>query len=100
EAAGVTKAALYYHFPDKEALYEQVVTEALESLNAFVRARINPDAPPRQRIREFFLATAEYLDKNRDTWLAGSNAFWTGGTDQSRAAALKLRDEFESIVRD
>lgn len=100
EAAGVTKAALYYHFPDKEALYGRVVIEALESLNAYVRGRIRADAPPRQRIRDFFLATAEYLDENRDTWLAGSNVFWAERNDECRAAGLRLRDEFESIIRD
>lgn len=100
EAAGVTKAALYYHFPDKEALYGRVVIEALESLVAHVRARIQENAPPKQRIRDFFLATAEYLDNNRDTWLAGSNVFWTEQNDACRAAGLQLRDEFESLIRD
>ena len=28
DAAGITKAALYYYFPNKEALYERVVLES------------------------------------------------------------------------
>ena len=32
EAADITKAALYYYFPNKEALYERVVVESMQAL--------------------------------------------------------------------
>ena len=32
EEAKITKAALYYHYPNKDALYERVVIESMQGL--------------------------------------------------------------------
>ncbi len=98
EVAGITKAALYYHFPDKEALYDRVVIESLQRLNTFVRDRVQAGPSATAGIRAFFQATAEHVDSHRHEWMAGSSAFWAE-TGAHRAQALRLRDEFEGILR-
>lgn len=98
EEAGITKAALYYHFPDKDALYERVVLESLERLIAHVEAAMVGATTAIERIHVFFAATATYLDHNRDAWSAGSSAFWSDLSDR-RAAALQRRDRFEHLLR-
>jgi AcrR family transcriptional regulator len=47
EKAGVTTAALYYHFASKEAMLEAVVAPAIEALSAYARevAAAQPVAP-------------------------------------------------------
>ncbi len=99
EAASITKAALYYYFPNKDALFERVVLESLQSLYDEVSAEVKRADTPTERIRAFLRASANVLDHGRDRWIAGSNAFWQGAKDGQRLAALKLRDSYEKLLR-
>ncbi len=50
-AAGVTKAALYHHFPDKEALYASAMRSASAYLNEQIRNATEGVADPVARLR-------------------------------------------------
>lgn len=100
EAANITKAALYYYFPNKDAMFERVVLESLQALHDQVSAAVAKAQGPTRRIRAFMEASAHVLqDNGRDKWVAGSNAFWQGATSGQRLAALKLRDSYERLLR-
>jgi AcrR family transcriptional regulator len=99
DAAGITKAALYYHFPDKESLHRRVVLDSLKALIALVRLRLDEVGDPLEQIRTFFFATTEFYQNNASAWTAGSNSFWSSSEDM-RAAGVALRDELEAILRD
>lgn len=99
EAAGITKAALYYYFPNKDALFERVVLESLQMLVDDVSAAVARETTPTARIRAFMEASAACIDYGRDRWIAGSNAFWQGAKDGQRLAALHLRDDYEALLR-
>lgn len=49
-AAGLTKAAIYYHFSDKEALFESVLIDEIELMGAGIAARLNQDLPLRDQL--------------------------------------------------
>lgn len=99
ESAGLTKAALYYHFPDKEKLYQSVVITRMTALNTEVKSAVAAEADPMARIRAFFVASARRIDRDRTGWLASSNAFWSIQSPQVRKAIVPLRDEFENLLR-
>lgn len=99
EEAKITKAALYYYFPNKDALFERVVLESLQSLYDETSAAVAQAKTPTERIRAFMMASAHVQDHARDRWIAGSNAFWQGAREGQRLAALKLRDSYESLLR-
>jgi AcrR family transcriptional regulator len=99
EGAGITKAALYYYFPDKEALYDRVVLDGLRLLHDHVLAKMNEAATPKDRLRAFVRATAAYLERDRYAWLAGSNAFWAENDRKRRTATIAYRDQFEGLLR-
>src|SRR5829696_7542801 len=61
EEARITKAALYYYFPNKDALYERVVIEALESLVEAVSSEVARAGTPTERVRAFMRASAVFL---------------------------------------
>jgi AcrR family transcriptional regulator len=97
--AGITKAALYHHFPNKDALYEQVVVEGGRSLLEAVEAAVAAADTPVDRVRAFMCASADYFEVHRFQWLAGSNAFWQGRDVDHRTAAVELRDAYEALLR-
>lgn len=99
EEAKITKAALYYYFPNKDALYERVVVEALQMLVDNISAEVDRATTPTERVHAFMEASADFLDDHRDQWNAGSNAFWQGRQNERRIMALKLRDTYEKLLR-
>lgn len=99
EAAQITKAALYYYFPNKDALYDRIVLESIQSLHDQVAAAVASATGPTARVRAFMEASAKVQDTGRDRWIAGSNAFWQTAVDGQRMAALKLRDSYEGLLR-
>jgi TetR/AcrR family transcriptional regulator, cholesterol catabolism regulator len=99
EAANITKAALYYYFANKDALYERVVIDSMASLLAEVQAAVSRVYTPTEKVRAFLRASAESMEQRRDSWVAGSNAFWQAGNTGRRGLALKQRDDYEKLLR-
>jgi AcrR family transcriptional regulator len=99
EEAQITKAALYYHFPNKEALYERIVLHGLELLLDKVIAATALERTAVGKVRAFMLTTADHYTENRDSWVAGSNAFHTTEESVSRAKGVVFRDQYEKHLR-
>ena len=99
EEAKITKAALYYHFPNKEALYHRIVLDSLRALIDSVRSAVDIAPTALEKVRQFMLVSADFMDADRDSWMAGSNAFWMGTESETRALALALRNEYETLLR-
>ncbi|MET4577096.1 TetR/AcrR family transcriptional regulator [Ottowia thiooxydans] len=99
EEAKITKAALYYHFPNKEALYERIVLHGLEMLLEHVMAATAQETTAVDKVRAFMLSTADYYTMNRDAWITGSNAFHTTHESISRTKGVLFRDQYEKHLR-
>lgn len=99
EEARVTKAALYYYFPNKDELYKRIVIESMVLLLAEVQAAVGRARTPTEKVRAFLRASAESMDQRRDQWVAGSNAFWQAGATGRRGLALQHRDDYERLLR-
>jgi AcrR family transcriptional regulator len=50
EAVGVSKAGLYYHFKDKEALFMAILNANLDHLGSLIRAARQPGATTREQV--------------------------------------------------
>jgi len=99
EEAQISKAALYYHFPNKDELYERVVIQSLDALVQMVGADVARARTPTERVRAFVHSSAHFLDEHREHWLAGANAFREAGQTERRGVALHLRDTYEKLLR-
>lgn len=99
EAAKISKAALYYYFPNKDALYERVVIESLQTLLTTVGDAVARASTPTGRVQAFMLSSADFLDNERDHWLAAAHAFREAGQTGRRGVALHLRDTYEKLLR-
>jgi len=99
EEAKITKAALYYHFPNKEALYQRIVLDSLRALIETVRDAMDAAPTPLDKVRQFMLVSADIMESDRDKWMAGSNIFWTVGESEYRSLNIALRNEYEALLR-
>ena len=97
--AEITKAALYYHFPNKNTLYERIVLEGLRVLVEEVTEATELARTAREKLRSFMLTTAQIYVRDPDLWTAGSNAFWVDEESVPRSAAIALRDRYEKLLR-
>jgi AcrR family transcriptional regulator len=100
EASGITKAALYYHFPDKERLYEDVVVTRITALNDAVKEAITRSDDPVERVRLFLIASAQRAERDRSGWIASNNIFWSLDRTKHGKTIVEVRDEFEHLLRD
>lgn len=99
EEAQITKAALYYHFPNKEALYQHIVLDAIQSLYDRVVVAVAAAETATEKIRTFMLTSAEIYAEAPAKWVAGSNAFWSVSGSGPRAEAVTVRDNYEKLLR-
>ena len=101
ERCGMTKAALYYHYEDKEAMLRAVVEFRMGRMNDMMDMALAqvPDDQPLDRIRAFVRASARHIDDERPGWVVAARIFWSIETQQDRAAVVALRDRYEGLLR-
>ena len=100
EDAQITKAALYYHFPNKDSLYETILLHGMAALVDHVRDAMDKESSYENKVRTFMLASGEFIDRDRDSWVAGSNMFWFGEQAKPRVENVRLRDQYGRLLRD
>jgi len=99
-AAGLTKPALYYHFADKEALYEYVVHKRMTEVVRVVREAMERTDDPIEKILCFVSAQSARMDREREAWMMTRMGFQSIQDADRRRRVTELRDEFEHILRD
>ena len=78
--AKVSKPALYYHFRDKAALFQALVSEAHDERFQVVQAAVALGKNLREQLVEILAALFDYFHKNRDlTRIAFATAFAAPG---------------------
>lgn len=65
-AVGVTKAALYHHFPSKEALYAEVMREALRRIGDAIRQTVRSPGSAAEKIQRLTEVAVLYVDREAD----------------------------------
>ena len=97
---GVSKSALYHHFPDKETLYRSLVASGMQVLFEYVRDRMPPaESGAVERLYGFMRASIEYYEHFHDSWVSGSQLFWSAENEETRAMVLKWRDAYEELLK-
>jgi TetR/AcrR family transcriptional regulator len=71
QQAGVTKPVLYYHFGNKEQLYEELVLDTFNEYQKELRWASRRGRTPREKLIEILSAMFGYARHKRDYWRMG-----------------------------
>jgi AcrR family transcriptional regulator len=62
--ARVNKAMIYYHFPNKRALYTCIIRDVFTPITERVRAAVIDDAPPQKKLERFIDTIVKSVDES------------------------------------
>ncbi|MDM7324641.1 MAG: TetR/AcrR family transcriptional regulator [Thermus sp.] len=97
EALGLSKAALYHHFPSKEEILYEISQEALKGLlREGEKALAAPT--PQEALLRFMEAHARFLEENRPFFVTMLQGF-SSLSPEKRAPTVALRDRYEGLLR-
>lgn len=96
---GVSPAALYHHFPDKQALYlgamGQVFADKAESLEKILSSRVEP----RERLAQFITSLCEVVHKDNDFSMLIQREMMDGDEPRLRLLATEVyHDLFQGVT--
>uniref|UniRef100_A0A9E7ZR95 TetR/AcrR family transcriptional regulator n=1 Tax=Bosea sp. NBC_00436 TaxID=2969620 RepID=A0A9E7ZR95_9HYPH len=98
-SVGVTKAAIYHYFPNKQEIYEAIIVRTLEGLRRHVSQATAGASSPEEALARFMTTHADFFEDHYDGFLTMLVAY--GGMENvvMIAEAQKLRDEHEQALR-
>jgi len=96
--SGVTKAALYWHFDSKEALYAEAMRHLVSVFETHVFEAIARERDPVERIFTMFAGLEHLVDDPR--LAQGIAGFWLKPSTAAVAAATAVQDDFEAAAAD
>jgi TetR/AcrR family transcriptional regulator, cholesterol catabolism regulator len=98
-AVGISNAALYHYFADKNELFARIVIDVIERMVGFTESRIREGDTAETKLRAFMEAYAEFFEDNASESIASSRSFSELKPSPQRDQALYWRDRYESILR-
>ncbi len=99
DAAGISNAALYHFFADKNELFARIFVSVTSQLCAFVESRIDPSETATRRLRAFMRGYGTFFEDHTYMCIAASSSFRALGDSPKRDEAIYWRDRYEGIVR-
>ncbi len=99
--AGYTPAALYFHFDSKEAVYAELLTHSLTTLNTDIAAAIQQADTPVQRLKASAMAFFNYYRTNPGDLDLGFYLFRGGMKPKGlgRARDAELNQQLQSSLQ-
>jgi TetR/AcrR family transcriptional regulator, cholesterol catabolism regulator len=99
ESCGISKATLYHHFADKDALVRPLVLGTTRAIHDHVAEKLQPALPPVERLRVFMVESATCFERFRWAWIASASIFWNDPEERHRHERLLWRDRYEGLLR-
>ncbi len=93
EASGITKAALYWHYDSKEALFTDCLRELQSLFERHVFNRVLSEADPGQKLMAIFHGMVSlYKDRRIQEGVAG---YWLDAASAELTEAIQMQNRFE-----
>jgi TetR/AcrR family transcriptional regulator len=99
EAVGVTPAALYYHFPDKQSLYLEAMARAFADKAEGISAALTQSGSAVERLEGFILSFSELMSADPDFRALLHRELLDGDEARLRLLAEKVfQQQFRAIA--
>lgn len=99
-SVGVSKAAVYYYFPSKQDLYDEIAIGLLEGLYAHVRGVVGAAGPEEDPVALFMRAHAEYFEENFEGFATLLHGMGGLRAQMRSERQIRVRDQYETFLRD
>jgi TetR/AcrR family transcriptional regulator, cholesterol catabolism regulator len=96
ERAGVAKGTVYYNFPSKTALFEELLRHGVGLLTADFRAAVS-DRPPGEAVAALVRAQLEYIQRYRSFAQLLLSEMWRTNREWQQTLKL-LREEAIDVI--
>lgn len=99
DAAGISNAALYHFFADKNELFGRIFLNVTERLCSFVEQRINPADRAADQLRAFMCGYGAFFEAHSSECIAASMSFRALEDSPLRDQSIYWRDRYEGMLR-
>ncbi|MCK4509233.1 MAG: TetR/AcrR family transcriptional regulator [Desulfuromonadales bacterium] len=99
QKVGVTVAALYHHFPDKQTLYLAAMTQVFVDKDERLGEILSSSIEPKKRLAQFMTSFCEVVDKDNDFCMLIQREMMDGDESRLRLLATEVyHDLFQGVT--
>jgi len=98
-ACGISKALLYHHFVDKDAIYSRITLGFTRELYGFVAEQVPTEGSTSHKVRAFMTASATFFERYRQVWMTSTAAFWSDPKARGQEERIAWRTRYETLLR-
>jgi AcrR family transcriptional regulator len=95
---GVTKAAIYYHFQDKNELYEYILEKNIKVLADKIEENIGKEESVEKKLYSYILSFANELEKNKTVASMLMREMSNGGESMPTNALVQMLRTFKMLT--
>jgi TetR/AcrR family transcriptional regulator len=98
--AGMTPAALYHHFPDKQTLYKQALKQAFSDKGRRLTDVLKSTNPPEERLASFITRLCEVMSEDPDFFPLVQREMMDGNEARLKALAEDVLHDLYLAIAD
>lgn len=98
-AVSLSKATLYHYFSSKDSIFDEIILTTLQSLMDHVRQKLDTSLRPALKLEKLMQIHADFFEDNLQSFTAMLIGFGGMKDVHQRSIAVKLRDEYETLLR-
>jgi len=98
QRAGVTKPVLYYHFGNKEQLYEELVLDAYKDYQRELQRAAHRRGTPREKLVEVLMAIFAFVRRRHNYWRIGFRMIFAPETESPAIDYVEMGQSSEKLL--
>jgi AcrR family transcriptional regulator len=98
QRAGITKPVLYYHFGNKEQLYQELVLDAYKDYQRELHRAAHRSGTPREKLVEVLMAIFAFVRRRHNYWRIGFRMVFAPETESPAIDYVEMGQSSEKLL--